>query len=114
MHLRHDRHLFSPPKREHEAILTMDIITKPYREYIVHDIDVEYLGGGTSTLTLHEGDMFETTPLELIVTLKDKGLIHMQRRNVCWFSVRTRTVQEPLSEPPTPSPRDPSNRPAAE
>lgn len=83
----------------------MDIITKPYTEHTVRDIDVEYLGGGTSTLTLQEGDDF-TAGLEVLeVMLRGQGVIYIQRRNVCWYSVRTRIVQEPLTESPAQPPK---------
>lgn len=93
----------------------MEIITKPYTEHIVRDIDVEYLGGGTSTLTLQKDDNLVVGPDELVVVLRGRGDIYIQRRNVCWYSVRTRIVQEPLTESPTKIPtHDPSYRPAAE
>ncbi len=83
----------------------MDIISKPFTERLVRDIDVVFLGGETATLTLYPEDELLHTAESVIVTFRTPertGTVEMVRRNMCTYSIRERTVQEPITEPPVP------------
>ncbi len=87
----------------------MDIISKPFTERLVRDIDVVFLGGETASLTLYPEDTIQYSDTSVLIEFKSKertGVVELVRRNMCTLSHRERTVQEPITEPPVPPTKD--------
>ncbi len=85
----------------------MDIVTKPFPERLVRDIDVVFLGGETATLTLYPEDELTEEDWGVRVQFKTEqrsGMVMLMWRNMCTYATRERTVQEPITEPPTIAP----------
>jgi hypothetical protein len=74
----------------------------------VTDLDVAFLGGQVSALTLRTHDKFLDNARNLIVYKGDERII-INHRNILFYSIRKRIIRTPKPgppKPPEPSPVD--------
>lgn len=95
----------------------MDLISEPFTEETVTDLDFTFTNDEKLGLTLRTADTYEIAKgaTHAFITMKEPaGEIMINLQRALWWSERKRIVRHPIVAPPTPSNEPTKTTPAAE